>query len=93
MAGPAASGPEREPVTAVVTDAVWSRLTGLELWFTPPAGNVVPQPSRFRMALVMIVVVYGLMFSIGQLVGAVLGGAPAPVRLLVTIVVEVGRRP
>jgi heme-degrading monooxygenase HmoA len=38
----------------VEADAVWQRLTGLELWFTAPPGTVMPQPSRFRMALVMI---------------------------------------
>jgi len=73
----------------VEADAVWSRLTGLELWFTPPPGTVIPQPSRLRMAVVMIVVVYGLVLSIGQLVAAVLASAPGPVRLLVTIVIEV----
>lgn len=77
-------------VSALVeADAVWSRLTGLEAWFTPPPGTVVPQPSRFRMALVMIVVVYGLVLSLGQLIGLVLASAPPPVRLLVTIVIEV----
>lgn len=73
----------------VEADAVWNRLSGLELWFTPPPGTVVPQPSRFRMALVMITVVYGLVFSIGTLVAKVLGAAPVPLRLLVTIVIEV----
>jgi antibiotic biosynthesis monooxygenase (ABM) superfamily enzyme len=73
----------------VEADAAWSRLTGLELWFTPPPGTVVPQPSRFRMALVMIAVVYGLVLSIGSLVALVLGAAPAPLRLLVTITIEV----
>lgn len=70
-------------------DAIWQELTGLELWFSAPAGTVVPQPDRFRMALVMIVVVYGLVLSIGSVVGAVLGGAPTPVRLLLTITLEV----
>ncbi|MFO0647753.1 MAG: hypothetical protein U0326_16040 [Polyangiales bacterium] len=78
-----------EVADLVEADAVWSRLTGLELWFTPPAGTVVPQPSRLRMALVMIAVVYGLVLSLGQLVGLVLAGAPAPLRLLVTIIIEV----
>lgn len=78
-----------EVVDLVEADAVWSRLTGLEFWYTPPPGTVVPQPSRLRMALVMIAVVYGLVLSIGSLVGSVLGGAPAPLRLLVTIVIEV----
>jgi len=71
------------------SDAVWSELTGLELWFTPPPGIVVPQPSRFRMALVMIAVVYGLVLSIGQLVALVLADAPPRLRLLFTIVIEV----
>jgi uncharacterized protein len=78
-----------EVTDLVEADAVWSRLSGLELWFAPPAGTVVPQPSRFRMALVMIAVVYGLVLSIGQLVGVALASAPSPVRLLVTIVIEV----
>lgn len=78
-----------EVIEHVEADAVWRRLTGLELWFTPPPGTVVPQPSRPRMALVMIVVVYGLVLSIGQLVALVLGTAPAPLRLLVTITIEV----
>lgn len=78
-----------EVTDLVEADAVWSRLTGLELWFTPPAGTVVPQPSRFRMVLVMIAVVYGLVLSIGQLVGLALAEAPQPIRLLVTIVIEV----
>jgi antibiotic biosynthesis monooxygenase (ABM) superfamily enzyme len=73
----------------VEEDAAWRQLTGLEFWFTAPAGTVVPQPSRPRMALLMIVLVYGLVLSIGQLVALVLGDAPAPLRLLVTIIIEV----
>ncbi|HNN93322.1 MAG TPA: antibiotic biosynthesis monooxygenase [Pseudomonadota bacterium] len=79
----------RQVSDLVEADAVWSRLTGLEMWFTPPAGTVVPQPSRLRMAIVMIAVVYALVLSIGQLVATVLAPAPPPVRLLVTIVIEV----
>lgn len=79
----------REVAELVEGDAVWEKLTGLELWFTPPAGTVVPQPSRFRMALVMICVVYGLVLSIGTLVAHVLSTAPMPLRLLVTITIEV----
>jgi antibiotic biosynthesis monooxygenase (ABM) superfamily enzyme len=73
----------------VEADAVWNRLTGLEFWFTPPPGAIVPQPSRFRMALVMIVVVYGLVLSIGSAVAQVLSAAPMPIRLLVTTTIEV----
>jgi uncharacterized protein len=36
--------------------AVWQHLTGLEFWFTPPPGTVVPQPSRERMVLLLITI-------------------------------------
>lgn len=78
-----------EVVDLVEADAVWEKLTGLEFWFTPPPGTVVPQPSRLRMACVTIAVVYGLVLSIGTLVALVLNSAPMPVRLLVTITIEV----
>ena len=78
-----------EVIDLVEEDAVWNRLTGLELWFTPPPGTVVPQPSRLRMAIVMIAVVYGLVSSIGTIVARVMADAPAPLRLLITITVEV----
>jgi hypothetical protein len=74
-------------------DAAWRRLTGLEFWFTPPPGTVVPQPSRARMALVMIAVVFGLVLAIGTLVNAAFAQlpftTPYPLRLLVTITIEV----
>jgi antibiotic biosynthesis monooxygenase (ABM) superfamily enzyme len=77
----------------VEADAVWQQLTGLEFWFTPPAGTVVPQPSRPRMALVMIAVVFGLVLVIGGAVNAVAALLPYPLsyplRLLLTITIEV----
>lgn len=78
-----------EVIELVEADAVWQQYTGLEFWFTPPAGTVVPQPSRWRMALLMVIVVYALVLSIGSVVGMVLAPWPAPVRLLVTIIIEV----
>ena len=77
----------------VEADAVWQRLTGLEFWFTPPPGTVVPQPSRPRMALLMIAVVFGLVLSLGALVNWITGllpvAVPYPLRLLLTITIEV----
>jgi hypothetical protein len=78
-----------QAIDFIEADAVWNKLTGLEVWFTPPAGTIMPQPTRFRMALVMIVVVYGLVLSIGTLVALVLSAAPMPLRLLATITIEV----
>jgi antibiotic biosynthesis monooxygenase (ABM) superfamily enzyme len=79
----------REVVDYVDTDAIWKKFTGLEFWFSPPKGTVIPQPSRFRMALVMIVVVFGLVLSIGQLVGIIAAGVPSFIRLFVTISIEI----
>lgn len=72
---------------------MWERLTGLEFWFTPPPGTVVPQPSRSRMALLMIGVVFSLVLSIGAAVNAAAAllpvALPYPLRLLLTITIEV----
>lgn len=73
----------------VEADATWRRLTGLELWFTPPPGPVAPQPSRGRMAVVMIAVVWGLVLLLSPVVNAAIPSAPLPLRLLVTIAIEV----
>ena len=77
----------------VEADARWQQLTGLEFWFTPPPGTVVPQPARGRMALLMIAVVFGLVLSIGAAVNAAAAllpvAVPAPLRLLLTITLEV----
>lgn len=73
----------------VEADAVWERMTGLEFWFTPPPGAVVAQPSRLRMAILLIVVVYLLVLSIGAVIGAVFSDWPFPARLLLTLVIEV----
>ncbi len=78
-----------EVLPLVEADAVWQRYTGLELWFAPPPGTVVPQPSRPRMALVLIGVVYLLVLSIGAGVTRILGAWPYAARLLVTIAIEV----
>ena len=78
-----------EVVPHVEADAVWERMTGLEVWFAPPPGTVVAQPSPFRMALLLIAVVYGLVLSIGWAVGLALAAWPYPARLLVTIAIEV----
>ena len=82
-----------EVAPLVEGDAMWERLTGLEFWFSAPPGTVVPQPSRPRMALVMIVVVFTLVLVIGSAVNNAFAAlpfeTPYPLRLLVTIAIEV----
>jgi len=80
-------------VDFVEGDAAWRQMSGLEFWFTPPPGTVIAQPSRARMALVMIAVVFGLVLGLGTVVNAAFAqlpfATPNPVRLLVTITIEV----
>lgn len=82
-----------EVAPLVQGDAVWERLTGLEFWFSAPPGTVVPQPSRPRMALVMIAAVFTLVLVIGSAVNTAFAAqpfeTPYPLRLLVTITIEV----
>lgn len=73
----------------VMADAAWAEHTGLEFWFSPPAGTVVPQPVRWRMAILMVVVVYGLVALVGGAVAALWPQGPAWLRLLLTIAIEV----
>lgn len=73
----------------VMADAAWAEQTGLEFWFSPPAGTVVPQPVRWRMAVLMVVVVYGLVTLVGAAVAALWPQGPPWLRLLLTIAIEV----
>lgn len=73
----------------VMADAAWAEQTGLEFWFSPPAGTVVPQPVRWRMALLLVVVVYGLVALVGGAVAALWPQGPPWLRLLLTIAIEV----
>lgn len=78
-----------EVVDLVEADAVWETHTGLELWFAPPPGTIVAQPVRWRMALVLGLVVYGLVLAFGAVADVVIGGWPFPLRLAVVIAVEI----
>lgn len=73
----------------VQADARWRELSGLEFWFEPPPGTVLPQPVRWRMALLLGTVVYVLVLSIGGLVGALLADWPYALRLALTIAIEI----
>ena len=78
-----------EVVDYVEADAVWDRYTGLEVWFEPPPGTVVPQPVRWRMAVVLGVVVYALVLVFGSLAAATIGDVPFALRLAIVIAVEI----
>jgi uncharacterized protein len=75
----------REVVDYVEADTIWKKFTGLDFWFSPPKGTVIPQPSRFRISLVTIAIVFGLVLSIGQIIGMIATEVPVYIRLFVTI--------
>ncbi len=74
----------------VEADAVWDRMTGLEFWFDPPAGTVIAQPSQHRMALLLIAVVFVLVLALNLLLAPLIGNWPLALRLLVTVIAQVG---
>ena len=73
----------------VEADATWDRLTGLEFWFMAPPGTVIPQPSRLRMSLLLIVAVFVLVLTIGGGIAWLLPWVDFSLRLFLTIAVEV----
>ena len=79
----------REVAPLVEADAVWQKMTGLEFWFTPPAGTVVAQPSPHRMALLLIAVVFVLVLILTTIANQIVGGWPFPLRALITTTVQV----
>jgi len=83
----------REVAELVEAPAEWQRVTGFELWFQPPPGIVALQPSRARMAVLMTVVVFVLVLTIGLAITALTTrSSPSlayPVRLLVTVAIQV----
>lgn len=79
-----------EAAPLFASDAAWERMTGLELWFDPPPGTKVPQPSPHRMALVLIAVVFTLVVTLNLTLGPLITGWPLALRVLVTVCIQVG---
>ncbi len=79
-----------EAAPLFAADAAWERMTGLELWFDPPPGTRVPQPSPHRMALVLIAVVFTLVLALNLTLGPLMAGWPLALRVLVTVSLQVG---
>jgi antibiotic biosynthesis monooxygenase (ABM) superfamily enzyme len=79
-----------EAAPMFAADAAWERMTGLEFWFDPPSGTKVPQPSPHRMALVLVAVVFTLVLILNLTLGPFMTGWPLPLRVLVTVCIQVG---
>ena len=73
----------------VASDAIWDKTTGLEVWFDAPKGTVVAQPSPHRMAVVLVVVVFLLVWALNVILTPILGDLPFALRLLITVILQV----
>lgn len=76
----------RLPAEAVEGDARLERHEGMDLWITPEA---VASPVRWRMAVVVIVVVYSLILLLSPIVDFFAAPLPFHARLLMTVTIEV----
>lgn len=76
-------------VPFIDSDANWDRLTGLEVWFSPPPGTVAAQPVRWRMVILIIATVFVLVEGLGALVGTVAPGLPGIARTALIVSIQV----
>ncbi len=70
-------------------DASTHKATGLEFWFTLPELPVNKPPRPYKMALVLIVVVYALIMGLNVLLQPLLGSLPTPFRVFIVVVTQV----
>jgi uncharacterized protein len=73
----------------VEADAVWDRMSGLEVWFDAPAGTIAPQPTRWKMALLLIGLVFVLVEILSAIVGFLAPGLPSRLSLLTVVTAQV----
>ena len=64
-------------------------MTGLEFWFDLPSVAVTLVPSRHKMALVLMIVVYTLVLTLGTLMQPILQEFPFWKKLLFIIPLQV----
>ncbi|MEM6572102.1 MAG: antibiotic biosynthesis monooxygenase [Planctomycetota bacterium] len=79
----------REIDRVVDTDVQWEVNTTLDAWFGVSEAPAAPKPIRWRMALVLFVVVSALVLSISPIVRALIPNAPPQLQLVASIGVDV----
>jgi uncharacterized protein len=70
-------------------EAVRRKVTGFEFWFDLPSVPVTHAPSRQKMAVVMVIVVYMLVLSLSTLMAPIIGDFAFWQKLLVIIPMQV----
>jgi antibiotic biosynthesis monooxygenase (ABM) superfamily enzyme len=79
----------RVPADAVEGEAEVRYAEGVEFWFEAPPSAPPVQPSKHRMALVLLVVVFALVSVLGPLARWALDGWPAPAIAFVMVACQV----
>lgn len=73
----------------VVGEPEVKRVTGLETWFDLPEVPAAKKPPPHKMALVLIVVVFVLVWALNILLAPIMDGWPLPARVLTVAVIQV----
>ena len=73
----------------VVGKAVKQKMTGLEVWFELPEIETHKPASRYKMALVLTVILYILSISLNIVLRPVLKEVPLPVNIFVILIINV----
>ena len=73
----------------ISAEATVRRLEGLEFWFTGPGIPTAVQPSPHKMAVILIVVVFCMLSTLGPLIRSLLGGVPGLLRTLIVVTIQV----
>lgn len=70
-------------------DATYKKVTGLEFWFDLPSVPLAAKPSPHKMALVLIVAVFSLIYPMQVYLAPLMGDFPMWVRVLCIVVLQV----
>ena len=70
-------------------DATIKKISGLEFWFQLPEAPSHSAPNRHKMALVLMVVVFGLLVGINYAFGFWLNTLPMPAKLGIMVIGQV----
>jgi uncharacterized protein len=70
-------------------DAVWDKMSGLEVWFDAPKGAAALQPTRWKMALLLTGLVFVLVEILSTFVRFAAPGLPPRLSLLAVVTAQV----
>jgi antibiotic biosynthesis monooxygenase (ABM) superfamily enzyme len=65
------------------------RMTGLEFWFTAPQATTLSQPARYKMVIVLVIVLFCMLNTLAPLYAGLLADLHPLLRSFVIIVTQV----